>query len=168
MRGIECALCGFLARDAEARTTKTGKPMAILNVGVTDGGESESEGNAGDITWAKVLVFNERAEAVQGLTKGARIYVEGQLKLDRWTAADGAERSSLTVLAQLVQPLGQIGKRRPQGSGARGDRARRLPTPEERTRVASWQGVAPNADPGFIPAAPDPAGFDDLDDRILF
>lgn len=131
MRGIEAAFCGFLARNAEARTTKAGNAMAVLNVGVPDGGEA----GAGDVAWLKVLAFNELAEGpAQALTKGAQIYVEGQLKLERWATKKGQERTGLTVLARLVQPLGQIARRR-QAGGYRGDRARC--SPEERARTAA-------------------------------
>jgi single-stranded DNA-binding protein len=44
--------------------------------------------------------------------KGAAVYVEGRLKLDRWTKADGTPMVGLSLSAWTVQPMGQLGERR--------------------------------------------------------
>jgi single-stranded DNA-binding protein len=44
--------------------------------------------------------------------KGARVYVEGSLKLDKWTAADNTERTALSCMARLAR-LPQIDANRP-------------------------------------------------------
>lgn len=100
---IECAFTGRLAHEPEIKTSKAGKPWASLSVGV---GESEA------LQWVRVAVFGEMAEAIRALPKGAKIYVEGRLKLEEWTGKDGVARHGLNVAATLVQPIGQIGKKR--------------------------------------------------------
>ena len=52
-------------------------------------------------------------ELAGSLHKSDRAYVEGRLKLNTWADKDGRERSGLQVAATLVQPLGQIGRRKP-------------------------------------------------------
>ena len=100
---IECAFTGRLAHEPEIKTSKAGTPWASLSVGV---GESEA------LQWVRVAVFGEMAEAIRALPKGAKVYVEGRLKLEEWTGKDGVARHGLNVAATLVQPIGQIGKKR--------------------------------------------------------
>lgn len=100
---IECAFTGRLAHEPEIKTSKAGTPWASLSVGV---GESDA------LQWVRVAVFGEMAEAIRALPKGAKIYVEGRLKLEEWTGKDGVARHGLNVAATLVQPIGQIGKKR--------------------------------------------------------
>jgi single-stranded DNA-binding protein len=91
MSGIETAFLGVLGRDGELKTSKAGKQYLRLNVRV---GESDAA------QWVSVMVFEP--EAIQDaakLVKGARVYVEGRLSLDEWTAADGTKRHGLSVLS---------------------------------------------------------------------
>lgn len=54
-----------------------------------------------------------QAEALADLAAGARVYVEGRLKLETWTDGEGRERTGLKVAASLVQPIAQIGRKKP-------------------------------------------------------
>jgi single stranded DNA-binding protein len=105
MNGIESAFVGRVATEPELRTSSAGKPWAAFNVGV----------GAGDnIQWARVAVFGEAAECVAGsLEKGDRVYVEGRLQLNEWTAKDGEKRAGLSVAAWKCEKLGQIGRNKP-------------------------------------------------------
>ena len=107
MKGIDAAFCARLTRDAETRTTKAGKPRVVLSLAVDEGGDDDA------VTWVKALVFEDQAEAVAKLTKGAEVDVEGRLKAEAWSGREGEPRVSLTVLARQVVPMGQIGRRRP-------------------------------------------------------
>ena len=107
MKGIDCALTGRLARDAETRQTKAGKAMVILNLAVDEGGDDDA------VTWVKALVFEDQAEAAAKLTKGAEVYVEGRLKAEAWSGREREPRVSLTVLCRVAQPMGRIGRKRP-------------------------------------------------------
>jgi single-strand DNA-binding protein len=108
---IECAFSGRVGSEPVLKQSKSGKPWASFTVAV--GGEGEDKE---DTRWIRVAVFGTKAEELAGdgsLTKGAHVYIEGRLKLDRWTAKDGTQQSGLSVAASLVQPMGQIGARRP-------------------------------------------------------
>jgi single stranded DNA-binding protein len=145
MRGIDAALTGRLARDAETRTTKAGRAMVVLNLAVDEGGDDAPP------TWVKVLAFEDRAEACAALTKGALVYAEGRLKAEAYMPRDGGEpRASLTVLARQVVPMGQIGRRRP----AAGPPAR-----AEASGSGSYRPAAPQRPPAGRQLAP--AGDDD-------
>jgi len=98
---IEAALFGTLGRDAERKTSKTGKPYLRLNVAVSEGETT---------TWVSAMVFDGRAIAVaDGLVKGARVYLEGKLSLNEWTANDGATRTGLNIMSWHCR-LAQIGR----------------------------------------------------------
>jgi single-stranded DNA-binding protein len=98
---IEAALFGTLGRDCERKTAKSGKPYLRLNVAVSEGETT---------TWVSAMVFDERAIAIaDGLVKGARVYLEGRLSLNEWTASDGTTRTGLSVMSWHCR-LSQIGR----------------------------------------------------------
>jgi single-strand DNA-binding protein len=98
---IEAALFGTLGRDAARKTAKSGKPYLRLNVACGEGDATQ---------WVSAMVFDERAIAVADqLVKGARVYLEGKLSLNEWTANDGTTRSSLSVFSWHCR-LAQIGR----------------------------------------------------------
>jgi single-strand DNA-binding protein len=101
---IDCAFFGFLAADAEQRTSKAGKPWTRLRVGV---GKDE------DVQWLSVACFGKAAQAAGELKKGDRIYCEGSIRTDSWTGRDGAERHGLSVAAFKVEQTHRIGRNRP-------------------------------------------------------
>jgi single-stranded DNA-binding protein len=100
---IECAFFGTLGRNAEAKTSKGGKAYVRLNVRVGDGDSGQ---------WITATVFDTAAiEVADKLVKGARVYIEGRLTLDEWTAQDGAKRHGLSVMSWHCR-LAQIGRHR--------------------------------------------------------
>ena len=100
---IDCALFGFLAADADARTSKAGKPWVRLRVGC---------GRDDDTQWISVSCFGKAAETAATLRKGDKIYVEGNIKLDTWTGNDGSERHGLSVAAFKCERTHNIGRAR--------------------------------------------------------
>lgn len=102
--GIEVAFFGALGRDAESKTSKSGKLYLRLNVRVGDGD---------DVQWVSVMAFDEKAIAVADkMLKGARVYVEGRISIDEWTGQDGAKRTGLSCMSWHCR-LAQIGRNRP-------------------------------------------------------
>ena len=101
---IDCAFYGFLAADPDNRTSAAGKPWVRLRVGV---------GHGDDIQWLSVAAFGKSADLAGALHKGDRVYIEGTLKLDTWTGADGAERHGLDVRAVRLVRTHLIGDRKP-------------------------------------------------------
>jgi single-stranded DNA-binding protein len=100
---IDCAFYGFLAADAESRTSQAGKPWARMRVGV---------GKDDAVQWVSVAVFGKAAENAAQLVKGDRVYCEGQIKLDEWTGQDGAKRTGLSVAAFKCERTHNIGRNR--------------------------------------------------------
>jgi single-strand DNA-binding protein len=101
---IEAAFFGALGRDAELKTSKAGKKYLRLNVRV---------GNGDGAQWVGVMVFGDEAEELAPkLLKGCRVYCEGKLSLDEWTAQDGSKRHGLNVMSFHCR-LSAIGRNRP-------------------------------------------------------
>lgn len=103
MKGIECAFVGVVDR-VDLRTAKTGRQW--LSMGVTTGEEPEQQ-------WVNVAAFFGHIEELVATPKGTRVYVEGKIKLRTWEDDTGNSRASLSVSASLIQPLAQIGEKRP-------------------------------------------------------
>jgi single-stranded DNA-binding protein len=101
---IECAFFGFLAADAESRTSQAGKLWVRLRVGV---------GKDDAMQWTSVAVFGKAAETAAELKKGDRCYVEGTIKIDSWRGSDGADKHGLSVASFKIEKTHQIGRNRP-------------------------------------------------------
>jgi len=104
MSTIDVAFHGFLAGDAEPRTSKAGKAWTKLRVGV---GRDEA------VQWVSVACFGKAAETAAELKKGDRCYVEGSIRMDSWTGNDGVERHSLAVASFRIDKTHNIGRNRP-------------------------------------------------------
>ena len=100
---IDCAFYGFLAADADARTSKAGKPWTRLRVGV---------GRDDELQWVSVSCFGKAADTAATLKKGDRVYCEGSIKLDTWRGTDGVERHTLAVAAFKCERTHKIGRTR--------------------------------------------------------
>jgi single-stranded DNA-binding protein len=101
---IDCAFFGFLAADAEARTSQAGKLWVRLRVGV---------GKDDAMQWVGVAVFGKAAETAAELKKGDRVYCEGTIKLDTWRGNDGTDRTGLSVASFKLEKTHLIGRSRP-------------------------------------------------------
>jgi single-strand DNA-binding protein len=107
MSAIEAAFFGALGRDGEAKTSKNGKPYLKLSLRVGDGDGAQ---------WVSVMAFDARAiEQSDKFLKGARVYVEGRLRADEWTNAEGVKRFGLSVMSWHCR-LSEIGRNKPHKS----------------------------------------------------
>jgi single-stranded DNA-binding protein len=90
-----------------------GGTMAMVTLAVAVDEAPPKDGQEAKSTWVNVKMFGEKAQAATDtLVKGDRVYVEGRLSLDEWTAGDGNQRHGLSCLANVAHPLGRIGNRR--------------------------------------------------------
>jgi single-stranded DNA-binding protein len=100
---IDVAFHGFLAADAEPRTSQAGKPWVRMRVGV----------GKDDVQWVSIAVFGRAAEIAAELKKSDRCYIEGTIRLDTWRGTDGVERHGLSVAAFRCERTHNIGKNKP-------------------------------------------------------
>jgi single-stranded DNA-binding protein len=143
---IDCAFHGFLAADAEAKTSQAGKKWARLRVGA---------GKDDAVQWVSVAVFGKAAETAAELKKGDRCYIEGAIKLDTWRGNDGTERHSLAVSAFKVEKTHQIGRNRPRSEKPRNEKPAPAASGRERAARSDYRpndgGTPFNDDIPFAP-----------------
>ncbi len=164
-RGVNKAiLVGNLGNDPEVKYTQGG--MAITKISLaTTSVRKDKDGNQQEQTqWHRVTFFGKLGEiAGEYLKKGSQVYVEGEIRYDKYTGQDGVEKYFTDIVANEMQMLG--GKSEGGGGGQRsgGDYQRssgsggdRPPRPETAQRRD--------------PAPAKPASFDDVpfDDDIPF
>jgi len=117
---IQAAFAGILGKDAESKTSAKGKQYLRLSVRVGEGDRAQ---------WINLTTFDDRAIAeADKFVKGAVVYAEGRLTLDKWTTQEGAERHGLSVLSWHTR-LAQIGRnkqRRTRHAGGERTEARPL------------------------------------------
>lgn len=119
-RGINKAiLVGNLGNDPETRYTQGG--MAITKISLaTTSVRKDRDGNTEEKTqWHRVTFFGKLGEiAGEYLRKGSQVYVEGEIRYDKFTGQDGVEKFFTEIVANEMQMLGGRGEgggeRRPQ------------------------------------------------------
>ena len=88
---IECAFFARVGSVTPIKTSQSGKAWCAAKVAI---------GSDDATQWVRVALFNGLAEQLAPtLAPGDKVYIEGNLKLDRWQNAEGEERSGLSVAA---------------------------------------------------------------------
>lgn len=94
-------LVGNVGRDPEVRSTQDGSKFANLSVATSETWKDKLTGERKDRTeWHRVVVFNTAlAEFVEKyVTKGMKLYIEGQLQTRKWQDQSGADRYTTEVV----------------------------------------------------------------------
>ncbi|MBL7208670.1 MAG: single-stranded DNA-binding protein [Dehalococcoidia bacterium] len=96
-------LIGNVGTDPEMRFTPSGNPVTSFRV-ATSRTYTTSEGERRQETeWFTVVAWRKLAESCnQFLTKGQRVYIEGNLRTRNWEGRDGQKRTSVEVIANRV------------------------------------------------------------------
>ena len=128
-RGINKAiLVGNLGNDPETRYTQGG--MAITKISLaTTSVRKDRDGNTQEKTeWHRVTFFGKLGEiAAEYLRKGSQVYVEGEIRYDKYTGQDGVEKYFTEIVANEMQMLGGRGE----GGGGGGSYERSRPQRQE-------------------------------------
>jgi single-strand DNA-binding protein len=96
MSGVnKSILLGHLGADPEIRRSQTGAPVASFSLATSENWRDKATGERKERTdWHRVVVFNEQLVKVaeQYLKKGAKVYIEGQMRTRKWTDKQNIER----------------------------------------------------------------------------
>lgn len=93
-------LIGNLGRDVEVRTTQNGAKIGNMTVATSEQWK-DRDGNKQERTeWHRVSIFNEHLVKIaeQYLSKGSKVYLEGQLQTRKWTDQSGVEKYSTEIV----------------------------------------------------------------------
>ena len=94
-------LIGNLGRDPELRATQNGSSIATLSIATSENWKDKATGERVEKTeWHRVVVLNNDAlcKLVERcLTRGSKVYVEGQIRTRKWTDREGVERYATEI-----------------------------------------------------------------------
>jgi single-strand DNA-binding protein len=122
-------LIGNLGQDPEVRTTGSGKRVAHLSL-ATERQWTDREGNEQKrVEWHRVIAWDKLAEiAEQYLSKGERVYVEGEIQYRSYEDAEGATRYVTEINARdLIMLGGRSETPEPAAAAQPRSRAKRAP-----------------------------------------
>jgi single-strand DNA-binding protein len=104
-------LIGNLGRDAELRSTGSGKSVCNFTI-ATNEHFTDAKGDKQErVEWHRVVCWSKLAENVAEYTgKGSKVYVEGRLMTREWEDKEGIKRYTTEIVAQQVQFLDNKGK----------------------------------------------------------
>lgn len=140
-RGInKVILVGNLGNDPETKYTQGGMAVTTISL-ATSSVRKDKEGNTQERTeWHRVKFFGKLGEiAGEYLKKGRQVYVEGSIRYDKFTGADGVEKYFTDIIADEMQMLGGTegrGERTERSAGGGNERPAR-PAPAQRREPAA-------------------------------
>lgn len=119
-RGInKVILVGNLGNDPDTKYTQAGMAITRVSLATTSMRKNREGENTERTEWHRVVFFGKLAEiAGEYLRKGSQVYVEGELRYDKYTGQDGVEKYTTDIVGNEMQMLGG----RSEGSSGGGQR----------------------------------------------
>lgn len=146
-------LVGNLTKDPEVRTTQSGGKIVNMTVATSETWNDKQSGERKDRSeFHRVVIFNERLAGVaeRFLSKGRKVYLEGELRTRKWTDQSGVDKYSTEVTLDRFRGELVLLDNNRSSSGSTSDQPR---DPEPRREQPKPQ--------------PQPS-YDDLDDSVPF
>ena len=126
-RGVnKVILVGNLGNDPDTKYTQGGMAVTRISLATTSV-RNDREGNKQERTeWHRVVFFGKLGEiAGEYLRKGSQVYVEGEIRYDKYTGQDGVEKYTTDIVANEMQMLGGRGDGGGGGGGGNYERSSR-------------------------------------------
>ena len=126
-RGVnKVILVGNLGNDPEMKYSQSGMAICTLSLATTSV-RKDRDGNTQERTeWHRVKLFGKLGEiAGEYLKTGRQVYIEGEIRYDKFTGQDGQERYFTDIVANEMQMLGGGGGEGGGGGGMRSERPAR-------------------------------------------
>lgn len=97
----KCTILGNLTRNPETRHTQSGDPICNLSVATSESWKKDGQKHE-RTEFHRVVIFNKHLANIAGeyLSKGSKVYLEGQLQTRKWTDKDGADRYTTEIVLQ--------------------------------------------------------------------
>jgi len=98
-------LVGNLGADPEARTLNNGNKVVNLRVATSESWTDKATGERKEQTeWHRVVIFNQGLAQVaeRFLSKGSKVYLEGQLRTRKWQNQQGQDQYSTEVTLNTI------------------------------------------------------------------
>ncbi|MFN4084870.1 MAG: single-stranded DNA-binding protein [Spirosomataceae bacterium] len=103
-------LIGNLGSDPEIRALPTGAKVANFSIATSES-YTDKAGQKQTLTeWHRIELWDGLAGiAEQYLKKGDPVYIEGRIRTEKWTDANGQEKTGVRIRATSMQMLGARG-----------------------------------------------------------
>ncbi|MCP9768067.1 single-stranded DNA-binding protein [Lacihabitans sp. LS3-19] len=101
-------LIGNLGSDPEIRTLPSGAKVASFNIATTESYKNKEGQKVESTEWHRIELWEGLAGiAEQYLKKGDSVYIEGRIKTEKYTDANGVEKFSFRIRGNSMQMLGK-------------------------------------------------------------
>lgn len=93
-------LVGNVGKDPEVRNLQSGDIIVNLSVATSESWKGKDGERQERTEWHRVVVFNQPLAKVieKYVTKGSKVYLEGQIETRKWTDQSGSERYSTEIV----------------------------------------------------------------------
>ena len=108
-------LIGHLGKDPEARSFQSGGEIVNMSLATSERWKDRSSGEQKERTeWHNIVVMNDGLVKIakQYLRKGAKVYIEGQLRTRKWQDNAGVDRYSTEIVLGAFNSALQLLDRR--------------------------------------------------------
>lgn len=92
---------GNVGKDPDIRSLQSGDKVASLSLATSESWKDKATGEKKEKTeWHRISIFNQGLIKVieKYVTKGTKLYVEGQLETRKWPDKDGVEKYSTEIV----------------------------------------------------------------------
>ena len=99
-------LIGNLGRDPELNVTSDGIPVTKFSLAVSRVYKAANGERRDETEWFNIVAWRQLAEICERyLHKGSKVYIEGRLTQRKYTDKEGAQRTSVEVIASDMEML---------------------------------------------------------------
>ena len=94
-------LLGNLGKEVEVRSMSNGGEVVSFSVATSESWKDKSGVWKDKTEWHKVIIFNEHLiKTAKKLSKGNKVYIEGQLQTRKWTDQSGTDKYTTEIVLQ--------------------------------------------------------------------
>jgi single-strand DNA-binding protein len=125
-------LMGHCGKDAETRTTQSGKQCTTVSVATNYKYKDQSGNEVSKTEWHRVVGWGWTAELMaEQFRKGDAVYVEGRMQYREWEDDAGVKRTVAEIIAYSVSKFVPSPQQDGGAGKGRGSRTAPPPPPED-------------------------------------
>lgn len=114
-------LIGRLGNDAEVRTIESGIKFGRFSLATSESWKNASGEWQEQTEWHNITAWRELAGRLDGLKKGALVFVSGKITYRKYKDKDGIERTACDIVASVVRRLEKSDARAETGTQMKGN-----------------------------------------------
>ncbi len=93
---------GYVPRDAEVRTTQTGKDVCNFSIKAT---ERTDENGQKSVVWMNCVAWRKACDVARYFVKGDIVFCAGELKTRSYTSREGEPRTATELDCEFVSSM---------------------------------------------------------------